>query len=237
MIHRMPFAKLTWSAIFFQMLVTAAVASPFDVWHPRSPMPTQYTFNGIAYGHGKFVAVANLGTIVTSTNGTNWTLQPPVTARSLSTIMFAEGLFIIGGELGTILWSTNGFNWIDASLPIDYKLTAFGFGRDINLPNGLFVAMASTTSSQARTLKLTSLDGMEWTTNATQGLGFLERGFTSIAFGIRKRQVCGFRSAGSLSISLAVPLVCQRYRLAVFEWRRRRSSGLRSRFVRHGSLV
>src|SRR2546425_826275 len=87
------------------------LAGPFEVWHPRNPLPTSATLNSIAYGNGQFIAVGNNGTIVASTNGLDWALRPSGVSRHLKSIAFANGRFVIGGNSGLILWSDDGEVW------------------------------------------------------------------------------------------------------------------------------
>jgi len=44
-----------------------------STWQLRHPLPTQHGLLGIAYATNRFVAVGGRGSIVTSTDGTNWT--------------------------------------------------------------------------------------------------------------------------------------------------------------------
>src|SRR3989442_10445515 len=46
-------------------------ADPLDAWTWRNPLPTGNYLNGITYGDDQFVALGDLGTIVTSAYGTN----------------------------------------------------------------------------------------------------------------------------------------------------------------------
>lgn len=60
-------------------------------------------------GAPKFIAVGNLGNILTSTNGIVWNLQTAVTTNNLNGVaVFSNGNYIAVGEAGTILVSTNG---------------------------------------------------------------------------------------------------------------------------------
>jgi hypothetical protein len=60
---------------------------------------------GVAYGDGLFVAVGNDGTILTSPDGVNWTVQTSGTDHSLHGVTYGNGLFVAVGDNGTILTS------------------------------------------------------------------------------------------------------------------------------------
>src|SRR5881397_3122267 len=99
------------------LAVRAVVASPFQVWHPRSPTPTDKNLNSVTYANGRFVAVGNEGTIVTSTNGLDWSLVASGVINQLNTVGFGAGRFVIGGNTGLILCSIDGLNWTNAAVP------------------------------------------------------------------------------------------------------------------------
>src|SRR2546426_1054068 len=75
-LHRLLLFQHPVSAVLaFLIFAEVGRADPLDTWLWRNPLPTGNYVNGIAYGNGQFVAVGNLGTILTSTDGTNWVLR------------------------------------------------------------------------------------------------------------------------------------------------------------------
>ena len=190
-------------AAFALLVVTAANAGSFETWHPRSPLPTANTLNGVAYGNGRFVAVGDNGTIVTSSNGVDWTLGQSGVSLHLNTILFADGRFAAGGNSGVILWSDDGVNWSPGSFPLNSDLCAIGFGVGTNFPDGLFVAICSTNISFGiwRSYNiLTSANGLTWEPNASCCFttGFETR-YSSITCGNNRFVASGTAVLGSLA--------------------------------------
>src|SRR6516165_8548343 len=56
------------------MFTAHALASSLDTWTVRNPLPTANALFAITYGNDQFVAVGDLGTIITSPDGVNWTV-------------------------------------------------------------------------------------------------------------------------------------------------------------------
>jgi hypothetical protein len=76
--------------IFLLLLcVLPSLAAPLDKWYVRSPLPTAFNLNAVAYGNGKFIAVGDGGTMVISTNATDWFLAAPLVAQKLNSVAFA----------------------------------------------------------------------------------------------------------------------------------------------------
>src|SRR6516164_6448884 len=77
-------------------------SDPLDTWTSRNPLPTGNTLYSIVFGNGQFVAVGDVGTIVTSADGTNWVAQQSGTPDHLSGVTYANGQFVAVGFTGTI---------------------------------------------------------------------------------------------------------------------------------------
>jgi hypothetical protein len=60
---------------------------------------------GVTYGNGLFVAVGDVGTILTSPNGVRSTEQASGTSNSLYGVAYGNGTFVAVGEDGAILTS------------------------------------------------------------------------------------------------------------------------------------
>lgn len=103
-------------------------ADPLDTWQWRNPSPQGNSLTAVAFGQGRFVAVGGGGTIISSLDGTNWTLLPQATANSLANVAFLNNRFVAVGERGTILYSTTGTNWVIAISGVTNSLTAASFG-------------------------------------------------------------------------------------------------------------
>jgi len=71
--------------------------------------------NKVVYANNRFMAVGELGLILTSTNGINWTEQTIDTLKDINGIIYAEGIstWTVVGEENLIANSTdNGVTWI-----------------------------------------------------------------------------------------------------------------------------
>jgi hypothetical protein len=129
--------------------LSSAKAHVLDVWRLRDSATTAGLW-ATAWGKGICVAVGDLGTIVTSTDGLTWSRRTSGTSASLNSIIFANDRFVTVGESGTILTSDDGIVWIRH----DVGTTEFLF--DVNYGQGTFIAVGATR------LVLTSLDGLTW---------------------------------------------------------------------------
>lgn len=89
-----------------------ALTSPDGVsWTQRStPIKNRY-FTAAAYGNGQFVAVGDVGKIISSPNGIQWTAQTSGSSANLASVSFVNGRFVAVGSSGAVLSSLNGSNW------------------------------------------------------------------------------------------------------------------------------
>ena len=78
----------------------------------------------VTYGNGQYVAVGSNGTIITSSDGNNWTRQSgsPV-SDTLRGIVYGNRQYVAVGNAGTVITSLNGTNWIKQSSPVSKNLT------------------------------------------------------------------------------------------------------------------
>jgi hypothetical protein len=148
--------------IGFSLLISANLisplsseAGPLDVWHLRDSGLQGITLNGITFGNGMFVAVGEVGTILTSPDGVNWTARSSGTTNELRGIAFGNGVFVAVGLFGTILTSTDGITWTTQTSETGTpSLEGVALG---NAPNPIFVVVGPSGTI------LTSLDGVNWT--------------------------------------------------------------------------
>ncbi len=71
----------------------------------------------VTFGEGTFVAVGDNGTILTSTNGYEWTPRPPATNEILLSVAYGNKTFIAVGQHGTILQSEPSGTIVEVSPP------------------------------------------------------------------------------------------------------------------------
>lgn len=118
------------------------------------------TWNAIAYGNGKYVAVGNNGYVTTSTDGVNWTTPKQIISYDLRVIAFGNGIFVTaGGE--NIACSSDGNNWIISNPPLPFVNSIFS---RVAYNNGIFVA------STADEYCWNSTDGKTWSEKIDTGI-------------------------------------------------------------------
>jgi hypothetical protein len=167
-------------------------ADPLDAWTWRNPLPTGNILRSVAYGNGQFIAVGAAGTILVSTDATNWTDRPTPTGKVLAAIAYGNGRFVAVGNAdpyypaATIVTSTDTTNWISASPATTNTLFAVGFG------NGMFVAVG-----ENQTI-VTSTDGTNWTKRREVPLSGR---FVCVAYGNGLFMVPGFTSPDGVTWS------------------------------------
>jgi hypothetical protein len=147
-----------------------------------------YALTGVAYGNGRYVVVGDA--VLTSTDGTNWAVQP-VTNRP-ENVTFLNGWFF-GGGYGQILRSTNGADWSRQSLSMDGWVTGIACGR------GTYVAVGSVWNPVPGAYEcriLTSTNGLDWERNPL----FLRRELGRVAYGAGH-----FVAVGTLGTLLTSP--------------------------------
>ena len=113
---------------------------------------TSGTTNGLyaaTYGNSLFVVVGWAQTILTSSDGTTWTLQT-VGVSNLYDIIYDNSIFVTVGATGTIQTSSDGSTWTSRTSGTTNGLQGIAYG------NSVFV-----TVGEAGTI-LTSSDGTTW---------------------------------------------------------------------------
>lgn len=120
-------------------------------WHWRSPLPQGNPLHHVVSANGGYLAVGDLGTILTSTDATNWTGQLSGTMLPLRGCAYGAGTYVVVGDFGTVLTSSNGITWTSHYAGTFYSLNAVTYGA------GQFVAVGEQTTI------LTSPDGANWT--------------------------------------------------------------------------
>jgi len=99
------------------LIVTNITDSAFGVlWYAINSHTTN-DLQGVAASSNLFVATGGYGTIVTSPEGTNWTVQPPPTDRFLSSVTPWPRGWIATGDDGVIVSSQFGTTWTVVSPP------------------------------------------------------------------------------------------------------------------------
>ena len=125
------------------------------------------SYEGMAQGAGKLVAVRSDGYIITSVDGDSWSTVSSGTSNSLNDVTYGNGLFVAVGQNGTIITSSDGTSW---------DLQSSGttnFLDEVTYRNGLFIAVGFDGTI------LTSSNGKEW----SKQLSGVSASLTSVDYG------------------------------------------------------
>ena len=114
------------------------------------------SWNAIAYGNGKYVAVGSSGYVTTSTDGINWTTPKQIAGSSYTWngIIYANGKFVAVGKSRTITTTTDGKTWttvkqVGTSNVGNWLAIVYGDGKFITSSSNGYGAI--------------SIDGVNWT--------------------------------------------------------------------------
>src|SRR5205823_2144491 len=95
--------------------------------------------------------LGDLGTLLTSSDGTNWLRRESGTTMRLQDCVYGMGKYVAVGDFGTVLTSLDGVSWTSQYPGTFYSLNGVTFA------DGQFVAVGE------RMTILTSPDGANWT--------------------------------------------------------------------------
>src|SRR5690242_18458134 len=94
--------------ILLGMVPTFATAASTDNWVNRKPDNLVTSNQDICYANGKFMAVTDEGSILTSSDGTSWTYYKPETTLKLSSISCDNGKYVVVSRAGNASSSSDG---------------------------------------------------------------------------------------------------------------------------------
>lgn len=137
----------------------------------RATTPSGMSMRSVAYGNGRYVAVANQGTTSNSafysTDGIQW-VATPTPQTHLSKVIFADGKFVALGSYG-ILVSPDGVNWVVGRSEFGLNLSGIEYG------NGRFIATSGSSGAHVYSFTLNSA------TNTVENWTALPSGMPSIS--------------------------------------------------------
>lgn len=141
-----------------------ATSSDAATWTMRLGSGTGKDWNAVVFAAGQFVAVTGTTLdhqVMTSPDGSTWTLQVTPTRQTWLAITYGNGLYVAAGVSPSapsrpqIMTSPDGITWTLRTLPtVTLALHGIAYG------NGLFVAVGYGSAGQN---VLTSPDGITWT--------------------------------------------------------------------------
>ncbi len=116
---------------------------------------TTEDLKAIAYGGGKYIAVGNNGTAVSSTDLVSWSLLSTGTTNNLAGIIYDGAKFLVVGGSGTILTSPDGQTWSSQTSGTSNRLNS------ITSSGSRYVAAGE------KGLTISSLNGTNWTAHTS----------------------------------------------------------------------
>lgn len=131
----------------------AMTSTDGTTWTQLTDIPGVGVWEGVAFGNSLWVAVANNdpNNLMTSSNGTDWTLRAQAGFRLLS-VAFGNSLWVAVGRSGKVLTSADGTTWSEQTATDGVTADLSSVSRG----GGLWVAVGTNTV-------ITSPDGITWT--------------------------------------------------------------------------
>jgi hypothetical protein len=143
------------SILFSVVLILNLQSAILDQWHWRNPLPQGNQLNNVVFANGNYISVGEWGTILTSTDGTNWVRRESGTTDTLRDCAYGAGRYVVVGDFGTVLSSTDLVTWTWHYAGTFYSLNGITFAA------GQFIAVGEQTTI------VTSVDGANWTQRAS----------------------------------------------------------------------
>ena len=148
--------------------VIAAAAGTGTLWTARTGA-ADASWNDIAYGDGKFVAVGN-NAVMTSTDGITWTSRtyPQIYyglgGDTWTGVAYGNGIWVAVAFSNGVMTSPDGITWTT-------RVGRTYTWQKVIYANGLFVAISDFTDGGALSQVMTSPDGITWTGRTNPGAG------------------------------------------------------------------
>src|SRR6266481_841101 len=101
-------------------------SDPFETFNSRFS-GTSNTLHGASFGAGRYVAVGDRGSILSSTDTITWIPRMSGTTNRLNGVRYGASGFVAVGDRGTILNSVDGVSWASISPPVTNALCSVGY--------------------------------------------------------------------------------------------------------------
>lgn len=131
---------------------TCGAADTFPSFSWQNPLPDGGSLNTVVYAQGKFVAGGVGGRVLTSPDGSSWTLASTIPFESVGSICFSGTQYAAVGYGGKIFTSPDAITW-----------TSRGQAPNGNGLNGVTFADARFVAVGYNGTLLSSADGITWT--------------------------------------------------------------------------
>ena len=104
-------------------------ATGLDLWRWRNPLPQGNRLKSVAWGNGRWVAVGNAGSIVTSTNGETWVTATNCSGGLRDVAAGPGGFVAPASSTKRLLTSPDGLAWTEVNTHHGLELEAVAFGK------------------------------------------------------------------------------------------------------------
>ncbi len=143
------------------LFVDLSVVVDVATWLNRTPAGLTTGLNDVVWNGSLFVAVGDLGKIVSSPDGITWTAHTSGSTQRLKGVYWDGSRFLAVGDGATILSSADGIDWSSLHTGEDDVWL-----KDVSYSGNRYVAVGSLYPANTAYM-LTSLDGLTWTENLT----------------------------------------------------------------------
>src|SRR6516164_1629047 len=109
--------KTPWLAAVCLVAAFPVLAQTCGDWSWSNPLPQGSALSGVAWGAGRFVAVGDGGTVLTSADGESWKPGLSRVRANLRDVAWTGSQFVAVGEAGTVAVSPDG-TWWNALTPL-----------------------------------------------------------------------------------------------------------------------
>lgn len=133
------------------ILSIVTVVAAESRWEWVNPSPQGNHITAITKSDSLFVTVGYFGSVMSSKDGTNWSVCEEATDRVLKDVAYGDNAFVAVGLSGTILRSEDGFSWEPIASNTQLTLYSVTYAKE------KFVIVGD------KGLVLTSPDGKSWT--------------------------------------------------------------------------
>jgi len=159
-------------------------ADPLNQWVWRYPIPQGETLRAVVYGGAQYVAVGDNGTIITSPDGYNWSVQSYGVFTNLTGVAYAAGEYAAVGAGGVILVSSNAVAWTQIAFVTTKSLHSI-VGDITWQYDGVFEFLAVGDAGTA-----VAYQGTHWST--------ISSGTTNNLYGIAADEYCAVGNGGTV---------------------------------------
>lgn len=142
-----------------------------ETWEWRNPLPQGSGIKAMTEADGKLIAVGRAGTVLTTTDGMNWTPRVSGSRNHLRAVAASGATVVAVGREGDIVTSTDGgLTWsLRSSGAVEWNTVIHGGG--VWVAGGIWPWGPPPTITGA---VMTSPDGLTWTTRTVSDAGFTE---------------------------------------------------------------